>query len=171
MNWYKKAQSNLILWHATLPEFADEIKEEGFLKPSSQLHEEKGIDYSGWNIPVKDKEYGNLIFLEENKNEAISYADMRLDRIMSDIQSLEELLINEENYKYVGVFKIIVMNPLSDKLKSEGINKEYIYEGAIPKQPNPEIYFEGPEFIERSDIWQKHFTRLEQYEENINELV
>ncbi len=144
----------MILWHATLPEFSDEIVAEGFLKPSFQLKEEKGRDYSGWNLPVKGKEYGNLIFLEENKNEAISYVDIRLDKIMSDIRSLEELLINEDNYKYVAVFKIIIMNPLNDKLETAGINKEHFYEGAIPKQPNSEIYFEGPEFVERAALWQ-----------------
>ncbi len=170
-NWYKKAQQqSLILWHATLPEFADEIVAEGFLKPSFQLKEEKGRDYSGWNLPVKGKEYGNLIFLEENKNEAISYADIRLDKLLFNVDFLDELLDNEDDYKYVAVFKIIVMNPLNNKLKSAGINKEYIYEGVIPRQFNNEIYFEGPEFVERTALWQKHFTRLEKYEENSKSL-
>lgn len=168
MNWYKKAQQNLILWHATVPQFADEIIETGFIKPSSQLNRN---DYAGWNFKVPGKEYGNLVFLEKNKNEAISYADIRLDKLMFNVNFLDELLDNEEDYKYVAVFKVIVISQINDKLQSMGINKEYIYEGAIPKQPNPEIYFEGPEFIERNDLWQKHFTRLEQYEENNNELV
>lgn len=168
MSWYKKAQQNLILWHATIPQFAEEIVETGFIKPSSQLN---GNDYAGWNLPVSGKEYGNLIFLEENKNEAISYVDIRLDKLMFNVSSLNELLNNEENYKYVAVFKIVVVNQLNDKLQSMGINKEYTYEDVIPKQPNPEIYFEGPEFIERTALWQKHFTRLEMYEENNNELV
>ncbi len=168
MNWYKQAQSNLILWHATIPKFAEEIAETGFIKPSSQLN---GNDYAGWNLPVSGKEYGNLIFLETHKEEAINYADIRLDRLMSGID-LDELLDNEEDYKYVGVFKIIIMNPSSDKLSDLGIafvnadHREYVYEGIIPKQPNPDIYFEGPEWVERDALWQKHIKQLEQIKED-----
>ncbi|KKN07038.1 hypothetical protein LCGC14_1071170 [marine sediment metagenome] len=151
MNWYKKAQRIFILWHATIPDHAEEIIQDGVIQPSLTLEEKTGRNYSGWNFPMSGgRRYGEGVYLSPNKEEAISYAWMRMEReVWDNIEDIEELY-NEEEYGFVAVFKIYFDREevgKSGKLINLG-NKEYMFLGDILKGDGLYPWYEGPEWID-----------------------
>ena len=173
MNWYKKAQQIMVLWHATTPRLADMILEQGTIKPNLIIEKETGRSESGWNFSLGEGfDYGSGVYLSGLKNSAIYYASLRLEK------EWEELDINdlymEEDYGYVGLFKIFINN--KQLLKDIGGPEEYIYLSNISSQSNEGAWFEGPEWIDKTKELDEYRTKRENiYKEflslNNNELV
>ncbi len=158
MNWYKKAQQVIILWHATIPRFADVIKEQGVIKPGLTIEEETGQNQAGWNFQLSNNiEYGEGVYLSGNKNLAIYYASLRLRKEQEKVEFIDSLY--EEDYGYIGIFKISIIN--KNLLKDIGGSEEYIYLGNILSQPNPDAWYEGPEWIDKTKELDEYRTKLE----------
>jgi len=156
MKIYKLAANELLFYHATIPQFAEEIVKSGIIKPSSEL---KG--YQGWNWSTSElgHEYGDVVYLANDQVEAISYASMRLRKLWSEHQSSEDLY--DEDMRFVGLFKVYI-NVNSPKIKpSKSFGGEYIYFGSIPKNPNNEAFWVGPEWISKESEADAEIARIE----------
>lgn len=161
MNWYKKAQYagyKMILWHASIPQFADMIVAQGAIKPDNTIATETGQSQAGWNMsPVGDLDYGDGVYLTKNKEMAIYYGVLRLQQEWEKIEDLEDLY-SEEEYGYVGLFRVFVLNTgvliPDERSKNPGMAtaEEYLYTGNILSQPNPDAWFEGPEWIDKTSL-------------------
>ena len=161
MNWYKKAQQTIVLWHGSISRLAGLIKEQGVIKPNATIEQETGESQAGWNLSLKkDVGYGEGVYLSKVKNSAIYYASLRQEKEWQEIDINE--LYREEEYGYIGMFKVFINN--KKLLIDIGGPEEYMYLGNISSQPNSHAWFEGPEWIDKTKELHDYRTKLE----NIN---
>ena len=170
MNWYKTSQVR-VLWHATIPRHAEEVLEAGIIKPSGELD----THYRGWSFQEKGFDYSQAVYLSANRETAISYGLMRLRNEWKNTQEEDiEPLLTDEDLQYIALFKINVSKPsLKLKLNTWGRDlDEYVYLGGITNDSSQPIWFEGPEWIDKTAEAKAEYNRLEKiYSELYGELV
>lgn len=182
MNWFKKAQYagyKMILWHATIPRFADMIVQQGAIKPDNTIEKETGQSHAGWNFSLThlgDLQYGDGVYLSTNKLMAIDYARIRLEKEWEEIEDLEQLFYEEE-FGFIGLFRVFVKNtnvliPDTKTTKPDtGMVEEYLYTGNILSQPNPDAWFDSPEWIDKTNELEKHIERKERILRELQESI
>ena len=149
----------LILYHATIPRFADEILDRGELIPSDELEQETGRHYAGWNFqqhvrintgslshligdPVP---YGAGVYMHLDPEMALSYAQTRLEQEWREVEDLEDLLVDED-LRFLALFKVHVTG--RGYLVPVGLN-EYMCLTRVLAKPNARAWFEKPQWISR----------------------
>lgn len=159
MNWYKIAKNTeqeIIFYHGTVPDFAEEIVASGYIKPSSQLHQ----SYQGWNFRSLGHNYGEAIFLAkgDEKELAVYYAETRLRKLWEKQENMDDLF--SEDLRYIALFTVHVKpnSPLLRKSKDPG---EYHYFGYISKNSQDDAYWTGPEWISCEKEADKYIEGIE----------
>jgi hypothetical protein len=164
MEIFRLSSNNMLLfYHATIPQFAEEIVESGIIQPSNKLE-----NHAGWNFSIGlNFDYGDVIYLAstDEKNLAIGYAKSRLTKLWEDLEDKEELY-NSEEYGFIGLFKIYISkNNL--KLKRNKKDFEYLYFGDIPKTKNDHAYWVGPEWISCEKELADYLKRIEKIQKEL----
>ncbi len=153
MSWYKKTQTTVeVFYHATTPTFAKFIDEQGIIKPSLTLEEEKfhGYRVDGWNFNQGEQTYGSGVYLEKEKNKALLYARFRLSREVSEVEEYEDLY--DDNYRYIALFTIYITDKsklinVTNKFNKIENPNEFMYSSPITRDKYKDAWFEGPEWI------------------------
>jgi len=158
----------LVFWHATTPSIGEAIQAKGKIIPLLMMSNAEQRQYQNWNFTHKDQEYGAGVYLAKEHGIAIYYAKLRLkDEWEQVAEGNPDLLLNDEEYGFIGLFKINVL----DQSKLQGVNDEYttrsveeadelMYLDVIPKQPNPKAWYEGPEWYDVTADLEDYRKRL-----------
>lgn len=158
MRIYKISSEYLLFYHATIPQFCQEIIDSGQIKPSKDLD----ISYQGWNFSQSGHNYGDAIFLanHDEKSLAIYYASIRLRKLWEEIALNDsDPIAYDEDLRYIGVFSVYISKG-NAKLKPHDEDKgESLYFGDIRKN-DLEAYWTGPEWISREKEADEYYNKL-----------
>ncbi len=160
-NWLRKISQTkpLIFWHATIPRYAEQIKERGEIVPLLTL-EDEGQSPGGWNYEKKEGEYGDGVYLARAVDLSLYYANLRLKQEREHADLYTEMDLYDEDIEYLGLFKVYVM--AVDKLLETG-KGEVKYRGIIGNKPNSEAWFEWVHWVSRSrdtSAWRQQIEGL-----------
>jgi len=162
MNWYKESLNEIILYHATIPKFADQITESENIVSSLDLESETGQNYAGWNFQQGEKiQYGEGVYLSSSSNLALYYAMLRLEKEWNNISP--ELAFFDEDNGYLALFTVHILDP--SLLVEVNGPEEYVYKGRITANKNNIAWFEGPEWIDKTEAQKKYYDK--RYTENL----
>lgn len=171
MKIYKLSSNKLLFYHATIPQFAEEIMDSGIIKPSIELD----IHYQGWNFSDSElgHNYGEAIFLSTSDEKSLAeyYASIRLRKLWEEI-SLDDSdpVSYDEDLRFIAIFRIYV-DENSRNLKPSKNKGEYFYFGTIGKNRNSEAYWEGPEWVSREKEADEYYNKLQRIHQEMTDFV